>query len=89
MTRCIVSTEWTDWVDYWAVDFDYESRQEIMHRPKNFGVEVEIPGIADSTRFVEFEEHWPWRLRGRSRTLTQSQRAGLVAGFEVSISGRI
>jgi DNA modification methylase len=58
VTQTILTKEWTDWVDYWAVDFDYESRKEIIHRPKNFGVEGEIPGIADSTQFVEFEEHW-------------------------------
>ena len=58
VSQTILTKEWTDWVDYWAVDFDYESRKEIIHRPKNFGVEGEIPGIADSTQFVEFEEHW-------------------------------
>ena len=58
MTRNILTKQWTDWVDYWAVDFDYESRKEIIQRPRNFGVEGEIPGIADSTQFVEFEDHW-------------------------------
>jgi DNA modification methylase len=58
MTRNILTKQWTDWVDYWAVDFDYESRKEVIQRPKNFGVEGEVPGIADSTQFVEFEEHW-------------------------------
>ncbi len=58
MTRNILTKQWTDGVDYWAVDFDYESRKEVIQRPRNFGVEGEIPGIADSTQFVEFEDHW-------------------------------
>ncbi len=58
LSRTVLTKHWTDWVDYWAVDFDYESRKEIIQRPRNFGMEGEIPGIADSTQFVEFEEHW-------------------------------
>lgn len=80
MTRNILSTEWTDWVYYSAMDFDYESRKEIVHRPKNFGVEVEISGIADSTQFVELEEHWTWHyifenggVSARSRGLVRDR----------------
>lgn len=56
--RDVLTKQWTDWVDYWAVDFDYQSRKEIIHRPKNFGVEGQLPGMADTTEFVEFEEVW-------------------------------
>lgn len=34
VTREILTKKWTDWVDYWAVDFDFESKQEII-RIKN------------------------------------------------------
>jgi adenine-specific DNA-methyltransferase len=30
VTRDVLTKKWTDWVDYWAVDFDYESRKEII-----------------------------------------------------------
>jgi site-specific DNA-methyltransferase (adenine-specific)/adenine-specific DNA-methyltransferase len=33
VTREVLTKHWTDWVDYWAVDFDYESRKEIIRRP--------------------------------------------------------
>lgn len=56
VTKETLTKKWTDWVDYWAVDFDYESRKEIISRPKNFGVEGQLPGLADTTEFVEFEE---------------------------------
>lgn len=26
--RDILTKVWMDWVDYWAIDFDYESRRE-------------------------------------------------------------
>jgi site-specific DNA-methyltransferase (adenine-specific)/adenine-specific DNA-methyltransferase len=58
VTSDLLTKKWTDWVDYWAVDFNYESRKEIILRPRNFGVEGQLPGIADATEFVEFEEHW-------------------------------
>ena len=37
--REVLTKQWTDWVDYWAVDFDYESRKEIIKVPKTMGVE--------------------------------------------------
>jgi len=53
-----LTKQWTDWVDYWAVDFDYESRREIIKVAKNLGVEGELPGLADVNEFIEFEERW-------------------------------
>lgn len=60
LTRDVLTRKWTDWVDYWAVDFNYESRKEIIKVPKRMGVEGELPGgvQADSGEFVDFEERW-------------------------------
>jgi site-specific DNA-methyltransferase (adenine-specific)/adenine-specific DNA-methyltransferase len=60
VTRDVLTKKWTDWVDYWAVDFNYESRKEIIKVPKRMGVEAELPGTvqADSGEFVDFEERW-------------------------------
>ena len=33
VSKEVLTKHWTDWVDYWAVDFDYESRREIIRRP--------------------------------------------------------
>lgn len=30
VTKDILTKEWTDWIDYWAVDFDYASRPETL-----------------------------------------------------------
>ena len=58
ITRDILTKKWTDWIDYWAVDFDYESRKEIVKIAKNFGVERAIPGMADTSELIDFEERW-------------------------------
>jgi hypothetical protein len=34
VTREVLTRQWTDWIDYWAVDFDFESKREIV-RVKN------------------------------------------------------
>ncbi len=59
VTREVLTKKWTDWVDYWAVDFDYESRKEIVKMPKTMGVEGELPGtVVAGEEFIEFEERW-------------------------------
>ena len=59
VTREILTKKWTDWVDYWAVDFDYESRKEIVKMPKTMGVEGELPGaVVAGEEFLDFEERW-------------------------------
>ncbi len=30
VTKEVLTKKWTDWVDYWAVDFDFQSRKEIV-----------------------------------------------------------
>ena len=58
ITRDVLTKEWTDWVDYWAVDFDCESRKEIIKVAKNLGVEGTLPGTANVAEFIGFEERW-------------------------------
>ena len=59
VTRVKLTKHWTDWVDYWAVDFDYMSRKEIIKVPKNTGVEGQPPGVKPTpSAAFEFEERW-------------------------------
>lgn len=54
-----LTKHWTDWVDYWAVDFDYESRKEIISRLRTMGVQDEIPGMQPRPdQFPEPVEEW-------------------------------
>jgi hypothetical protein len=33
--REVLTRDWTDWVDYWTVDFDFENKREIIRVPTN------------------------------------------------------
>jgi len=55
----VLTKHWTDWVDYWAVDFDYESRKEIIKVAKGMGIEGHLPGINPAQgELPEYEELW-------------------------------
>ena len=66
VTRDVLTKQWTDWVDYWAVDFNYESRKEIIKVPRGTGlggVQGFLPGQEPSQRELalpaeDFEERW-------------------------------
>lgn len=58
ITREDLTKHWTDWVDYWSIDFDYESRKEIVKVAKNMGVEGALPILTDTGEFIDFEERW-------------------------------
>jgi len=52
-----LTKHWTDWVDYWAVDFDYMSRKEVIRIPKDPAQRANWPGFAEGA-IPEFEEQW-------------------------------
>lgn len=66
ITRDVLTKQWTDWVDYWAVDFNYESRKEIITVPCGTGlsgVQGHLPGFEPAQRELDltsddFEERW-------------------------------
>ena len=49
----VLTQKWTDWVDYWAVDFDFESKKEIISI-KNENGEIEELWTGDYV----FENEW-------------------------------
>jgi hypothetical protein len=53
-TREVLTKEWTDWIDYWAVDFDFESKKEIIRVAKK---EQRSPSPR-SGQISSFEEIW-------------------------------
>ena len=66
ITREVLTKRWTDWVDYWAVDFNFESRKEMIKVPKGAGINTvqgHLPGQEPAQRdlalpVTEFEERW-------------------------------
>ncbi len=37
ITRTVLTQNWFDWIDYWAIDFDYLSRKEVIKIKKDDG----------------------------------------------------
>jgi hypothetical protein len=59
ITRDKLTKQWTDWVDYWAVDFDYESRKEIISVPHTAFSDNKLPGVVQpDSELVLFEDQW-------------------------------
>lgn len=56
----VLTKKWTDWIDYWSVDFDFESRKEIIRVPKKESLQPHIDGTVDPSqaKLPEFEEQW-------------------------------
>ena len=54
--REVLTKNWTDWIDYWAVDFNFESKREIIRVP------VQSPEPSPPAPLPEgegrFEERW-------------------------------
>lgn len=63
VTREVLTKKWSDWIDYWAVDFDYESKKEII-RVIEDGEEREV-----WTGNYIFENEWQSFRTRRDRTL--------------------
>jgi len=78
VTREVLTRHWTDWIDYWAVDFDFESKREIV-RVKN-----EETGEFDEvwTGDYVFENEWQSFRTRKDRTLE------LTSAFHESEPGR-
>ena len=63
VTKDRLTKHWTDWVDYWAVDFDYFQRREIIKVPVGSGLGgiATLPGFEPpqgEMTLPQFEERW-------------------------------
>jgi len=61
VTREVLTKNWTDWIDYWSVDFDFESKREIIRVRKelNPDTQARLPGIEPLQRNLEmWDEVW-------------------------------
>ena len=53
----VLTKKWTDWIDYWSVDYDFESKKEILRRPKD--LEIKQDGKLNPEKYkIEYEEYW-------------------------------
>ncbi|HMS31977.1 MAG TPA: site-specific DNA-methyltransferase [Candidatus Saccharibacteria bacterium] len=56
ISREILTKKWSDWIDYWAVDFDFSSRKEMIRVPKTHG--DNLFGKGEVQDLLEYEEVW-------------------------------
>ena len=64
ITREQLTKIWTDWIDYWSVDFDYESKREIIRQKNDEGEWEEI-----WTGEYIFENEWQSFRTKKDRSL--------------------
>ena len=59
VSKVKLTKAWTDWVDYWAVDFDYLQRKEVIKVPREMGVQANLNGVsAAQPGLVDYEDRW-------------------------------
>jgi DNA modification methylase len=58
--REVLTKNWTDWIDYWAVDFNFESKREIVRVPRDRMKQARMPGMEEPEQLdlPEYEEVW-------------------------------
>ena len=58
--REVLTQNWTDWIDYWAVDFNFESKREIVRVKSDRLKQAAIPGMEkpEQIELPEYEEVW-------------------------------
>ncbi len=61
----VLTKKWTDWIDYWSVDFDYESKKENVHGVNPETGEEELTWTGDYV----FENEWQSFRTKRDRSL--------------------
>lgn len=61
ITKEILTKKWTDWIDYWAVDFDFENKREIVRVRTDVppGEQAALKGMENPQAGLPiFEEIW-------------------------------
>ncbi len=62
--RTVLTKKWTDWIDYWAVDFNFEDKKEIIRYTDEDGKQVEA-----WTGDYIFENEWQSFRTKKDRSL--------------------
>ena len=60
ISREVLTQHWTDWIDYWAVDFNFESKREIIRVLRDKTKQVQMIGMEQSEQLdlPDYEEIW-------------------------------
>lgn len=77
VSRKALTKKWSDWIDYWSVDFDFESKKEIIRVQNGDGISEEV-----WTGDFVFENEWQSFRTRKDRSLE------LVSAFHDCAPGR-
>ncbi len=60
VSREVLTGRWTDWIDYWSVDFDFESKREIVRVKRETADQPHLPGMEQPEQMpiLDYEEVW-------------------------------
>ena len=59
VTREVLTKKWTDWIDYWAVDFSFESKREVIRVRMAPAAQETIEGLEPpQMELDQYEEVW-------------------------------
>ncbi len=78
VSREVLTKKWTDWIDYWAVDFNFESKREIVRVKNEENNEWEERWTGDYI----FENEW------QSFRTKKERKLELTSVFHECLSGR-
>ena len=56
LTLEVLTKKWSDWIDYWAVDYNFADRKEIIRVPKTHGDNLFEKGLVQD--LFEYDEVW-------------------------------
>lgn len=65
VSREVLTQKWTDWIDYWSVDFNFESKREIIRQKNPDTGEMEESWTGDYI----FENEWQSFRTKKDRSL--------------------
>ena len=59
-SREVLTKSWTDWIDYWSVDFNFEDKREIIRVKRTALEQGDLPGMEKPKQIPipEYEEIW-------------------------------
>ena len=68
--------KWEDWVDYWSVDFDFQSKQEIIRKENK----------DEWTGDYIFENEWQeFRTNKKEKLIFQTPSRPIIAGKKIAV----
>ena len=85
ITREVLTQKWTDWIDYWSVDFDFESKREIVRVQNPQTGETEEQWTGDYV----FENEWQSFRTKKDRTLELTSVAHEVSAGRRKIAVKV